>query len=248
VAINGSGHKPRPLRKLLTTDHDTVGSNPIALPSVPPGPDHCGHAACVRARGAVRMEDLGVRARAEPGDVDVVGSEAGSHELIAVRPREVEVKSGGRPNAEPALYCVSGMAGLSERLDHFFANLAAADAKAGSNRRDEIAWIRPELACHGADTGASSALNRSPPSRVHGAHRPSPGIGDEHWRAVSNSDGDDEVGVVGEDDVRFGRIPFGVPASRDGYAVAVDLTHESNHGRIRTQRGGNRLPLRRVAA
>ena len=71
--------------------------------------------------------------------MDVVGSEAGSHELIAVRPREVEVKSGGRPNAEPALYCVSGMAGLPERLDHFFANLAAADAKAGSNRRDEIA-------------------------------------------------------------------------------------------------------------
>jgi hypothetical protein len=179
--------------------------------------------------------------------VDVVGSEAGSHELIAVRPREVEVKSGGRTNAEPALYCVSGMAGLSERLDHFIANLATADGMAWSNRRDELAWSRPELAGHGADTGASSALNRSR-HPAHGAHRPSPGIRDQDWRAVSDSDGDDEVGVVGEDDIRFGRIPFGVSASGDGYAVAMDLTHESTHGGICAERSGNRLPLCRVAA
>jgi hypothetical protein len=180
--------------------------------------------------------------------VDVVGLEAGSHELIAIRPREVEVKSACRTNAEPAIYCVSGMAGLPERLDHFFANFAAADAKARTNRRHQIVWIRSELACHGADTGASRALNRSPPSRVHGPHRLSSGIRDEDWRAVSDSNGDDEVGVIGEDDVRLGRTPFGVPAPGDGYAVAMDLTHESNYGRICTERGGNRLPLCRVAA
>ena len=151
--------------------------------------------------------------------MDIGELDSGVSGLIAVRPREVEVKSGGRPNAEPALYCVSGMAGLPERLDHFFANLAAADAKAGSNRRDEIGWIRPELTRHGADAGASSALTVAPPSRVctaPTARRRESAM--ENWRAVSNSDRDDEVGVVGEDDVRFGRIPFRVPASSDRLA------------------------------
>ena len=203
--------------------------------SVPAGPDHSGHAASVRARGAVRVEHLGIRARAEPGDVDVVA--VGGRQPRA--DRGSPARGGGEiwpagPMLNQRSIASPGWPGLPERLDHLFANLAAADAKAGSNRRDEIAWIRPELACHGADTGASSALHRSPPSRMHGAHRPSPGIRDENWRAVSNPHGDDEVGVVGEDDVRFGRIPFGrVPAAGDRHAGRGGPAHQSNHGRIR---------------
>jgi hypothetical protein len=175
--------------------------------------------------------------------MDVFRPQTGSLELIAVRPREVEMEPAAWPDAEPAvdrLLCVSC---LPERLDHLVSDFAAAHAEARPNRRDQIARVGPELPSQCGDADSCRALNRSPPPGVHRRDRASLRIRKEDWRTVGDPHRDDELRVVGEDDVGFRWHPLAVLTSRDGYADAVHLLYQPDCGRLGTERGGHGVPL-----
>ena len=95
------------------------------------------------------MERLGIRARAQAGDMDRSGRNASAHQLIHVRAPQIEVRTPAVLPREPPGNRVIVMPRLPEGVHDFLPHLSATRSEAGSNRRDEVARIRRDALAHG---------------------------------------------------------------------------------------------------
>jgi holo-[acyl-carrier protein] synthase len=183
--------------------------------SSPCEPDEAHHASAPRPFAPVGVIPLGSARRALVDVVDARGVEAGLLELEAVGGADVEVGTAARPGSE------EGLAGGAEGRPQLVADLVAAGADAGAERRLQIG--RMGAALDERERGAAGhAGRRSSPARVGRGHAAKARIDEEDGETVRRLDAEEEPGLGSG-----GGIPPGISLpGRVAHGGAVDLGQE----------------------
>ncbi len=180
--------------------------------------DHAQDPAGLRTLRPVRREEIEVRGGTQARHVDLLVGQPGKNQLIAVCSGNVEPQrgtvDGARGDAtatarkprdrEPSVDQVPFVARGGKCVNDVATDLVTAHTDARPDRRDEICRPRRELARHGRDEGARSACGRPAPSRMRGANRSGPAIGQEKRHTIRGTNDECHIGIVGDQQVGRG--------------------------------------------
>ena len=195
------------------------------------------------------MEHLGVGARAETGDVNRAGRNAGPCELVHVRPPQVEMRPLSVVAREPARNRDLVVAGIPEGLHDLLTHFPTARPEAWADRGDQVTGIRAKFALHDRDRLGPDPLHGAAPARMHGRHRAGPPITNQDRCAIGNAHAERRRRIIADHPVCFRRRPIpGGPFVRDDDRPPVDLVEEAQLAARHAGEGGNRIPLAVVLA
>ena len=139
------------------------------------------------------------------------------------------------------------MAGRAEGVDDLLAHLAAAGPEAGSDRRDEVAGVGPELPFQPHDRLEADSLHRAAPAGMNGGNGTGPAFGNQYGRAVRDADAQRRGGVGADDAVGPRRHPAPCLARRRyRNRGSVDLVQQTKLRAGDTGERRDRVPFRVV--
>ena len=160
--------------------------------------------------------------RAQPGHVDVLLSNPGQDELIAICPCHIEPQRRTlpgaairRPREKPSIDEITRMTGGGKRIDEIRPNLVTADADAGANCRSHVRRVDAQLIAEGLDRDSRCARGCAAPPCVNGGHGARSCIREQQGDAIGCPHGNRRAGMIRDEDVGFRPFDRKRPSTTD---------------------------------